>query len=351
MTKVVSLALAFVMISFTVACVSAPTATPAPPPTLTLPPATTPTPIGAATKAVVAVSPTATATRLPPTVTPTTPTSTPMHTPTIKPTPAPTIAPGLYVTGLRTDPNPPLRGTDLIFFPTFLNTTGALQNYRWNVYLYRPDNLTTRFGEATRADTSIPVGGGEFKSGGGWKIPVGGPCENFVARVVFFDHNNQAIPFPQPDGAIFQRDLAVCALIDLQNYPTPSPVPPTTTITPGPGLFVIDIRTQPDPPVRNVELNFFVNFVNTTGNIQNQKWVVYVFRHGEPNAFGQTTGATTTFLSAIGEAQSAGFWRLSGGGPCENFVVRAAWFNEDNKAVFFTTFDGKPFEKNITVCP
>jgi hypothetical protein len=347
MNKVVSLALALGLVSFAAACSSAPAVKPAP----TIPAIPTLAPTEVPTKVAVAVPPTATATPLPPTPAPTVPASTPTNTPTIKPTPAPTIAPGLYVTNLRTDPNPPLRGTDLIFYPTFLNTTGTLQNYRWNVFLYRPDNLTTRFGEATRTDTSIPINGGEFRSVGGWKIPIGGPCENFVARVVFFDQNNQALPFPKPDGTVFQKDLTVCALIDLPNYPTPSLVPPTPTVTPGPGLYVVDIRTQPDPPVRNVELNFFVSFVNTTGNIQNQKWVVYIYRSGEPNAFGQTTGATTMFLSTIGEAQSAGFWRLSGGGPCENFVVRAAWFNQENKAVFFTTFDGRPFEKNLTVCP
>jgi len=347
MNKVALLVLAIGLFTL-VACSSAPASTP------TLPAFATPVPLPPSpTKVAIAVPPTATATSVPPTATPVPPTPTPSLTPTrtSTPTPTPTIPPGVYVTALRTDPNPPLRGTDIYFYPTFLNTTGTLQNYRWNVYLYRPDNLTTRFGEATRVDSPIPVPGGEFKSGGAWKIPVGGPCENFVARVVFFDQNNQAHAFPKPDGTLFQKDLTICALIDLPNYPTPSPVPPTPTITPGPGLFVIDIRTQPDPPVRNVELNFFVTFVNTTGIRQDQKWVVYLYRPGEPNAFGQTTGAMTTFYSTVGEAQSAGYWKLSGGGPCETFVARAAWFTQDNKPVFFTTFDGKPFEKNITVCP
>jgi len=345
MNKVVSLAFALVLVLYAVACSSAPAPTPT---TLASP---IPSPTQPPPKVAFAVSPTAASTPIPPTPTPVAPTSTPTSPPTLAPTPTPTIPPGLYVTNLRTDPNPPLRGTDLFFHPTFLNTTGTIQNYRWNVYLFRPDNLTTRFGEATRTDSSIPVGGGEFKSIGSWKIPVGGPCENFVARVVFFDQDNKALPFNKLDGQVFQKDLTVCALIDLPNYPTPSPVPPTPTATPGPGLFVIDIRTRPDPPIRNIELNFFVTFVNTTGSLQNQKWVVYIYRPGEPNAFGQTTGAMTSFYSTIGEAQSAGFWKLSGGGPCENFVVRAAWFNQENKAVFFTNFDGKPFEKNITVCP
>jgi hypothetical protein len=347
MSKVVSCAFVLALLFLVAACSTAPTPTAAPIPTIA--------PTQAPTRVAPTVAPTttapspATATVLPTSAS--TPTTAATTLPTARPTSTPAVAPGLYVTNLRTDPNPPLRGTDLYFYPTFLNSTGTPQNYRWNVFLFRPDNLNTRFGEATRTDSSIPQGSGEFKSVGGWKIPVGGPCENFVARVVFFDQNNQPQTFNKPDGTPFQKDLTVCALIDLPNYPTPSPVPPTPTITPGPGVFATDIRTQPDPPVRNIELNFFVTFVNTTGNAKNLKWVVLIYRPGEPNAFGQTTGATSTIYSAVAETQSAGFWKLSGGGPCENFVARAVWFNEENKPVLFTTFDGKPLEKNLTVCP
>lgn len=133
---------------------------------------------------------------------------------------------------------------------------------------------------------------------------MGGPCENLIARMVLFDQNNQALPFAQPDGKVFQCDLTLGALAALLSYPTPTPHAPTPTITPRPGLFVIDARTQPDPPLRNVD-----------------------------------------------EAQSAGHWKLGGGGPCEDFVVRATWFDQNNYPVFFTTFDGKVFEKTITVCP
>lgn len=279
------------------------------------------------------------------------PTSIPTSIPTSTPPPLPTILPGLYVTSLRTDPNPPLRGTDLTFYATFLNTTGTAQNYKWIVYIYRPDNLNTTVGETTRTETGILLGSSESKSLGNWKIPVGGPCENYIARVAFFDQENKAIMFAVPNGKTFQQDFAVCALVDLPNYPTVTPVPPQPTPTMGPGLFAIDLRIEPDPPKRGNDLNFIVTFANTTGNMQNLKWIVYVYRPGERNSFGQTTGATTLFHSAIEEAQSAGYWRLSGGGPCEDFVARAAWFDQENKTNFFTTFDTKVFEKPFTVCP
>lgn len=306
------------------------------------------------TKVAFAVPPTATSTPVPPTPTqvPPTTTSTPVPpTPTITPTVAPTIPPGLYVTDLRTDPNPPLRGTDITFSATFLNTTGVVQNYRWIVYIYRPDNLTRSLNETTRTETSLAVGNTQAKSLGMWKIPVGGPCEDFVARVAFFDQQNQAVPFMKPDGQVFQKEMRVCALIDLPNLPSPTPPPPPATPTPGPGIYVTDIRIQPDPPTRNVDLNFIVTFANTTGVPANTKWVVFIYRPGEPNAFGQTTGATSTILSAIADAQSAGSWKLSGGGPCEDFVARVAFFDQNNKPVIYLNFDNKPYEKPFKVCP
>jgi hypothetical protein len=279
------------------------------------------------------------------------PTLTPTSTSTSTPLPSPTTPPGLYVTGLRTEPNPPYLGIDLTFYATFLNTTGSVQDYKWIVYIYRADNLNTTAGETTRTEAAIPVGSSESKSLGNWKLPVGGPCQNYIARIAFFDQSNNSILFSGTDGKAFQQDFRMCALVDLPNYPTATLVPPQPTPTMGPGLFAIDLRTQPDPPTRGNDLDFIVTFANTTGNPITQKWVVYIYRPGERNSFGQTTGATTTFPSAIQEAQSAGYWKLPLGGPCEDFVARAAWFDQDNKAVFFTTFDLKVFEKQITVCP
>ncbi len=351
MNKLIALTLTLILALFlSVACTSAPSPASAPA-------ATQVSPTEPPTKVAFAVPPTPTETPVPPTPVPPTPvpptlTSTPVPpTPTITPTAAPTIPPGLYVTELRTDPNPALRGPDISFYAKFLNATGAQQNYRWTVYLYRPDNLSRVTGETTRTESGITVGNSEFKSQGTWKIPVGGPCEDFVARVVFFDQNNQPVPFMKPDGQMFQKELRVCALIDLPNLATPTLLPPTPTPTPGPGIYVTDIRIQPEPPTRNIDLNFIVTFANTTGTAPHTKWVVFIYRPGEPNAFGQTTGATSTILSAIADAQSAGAWKLSGGGPCEDFVARVAFFDQNNKPVTYLGFDNKPFEKTFKVCP
>ncbi len=345
--RAIKLTIAFIALFFLVACEAAPTAIPVP------------------TRPLRTLVPTATFTPVPASATPTVmmPTNTPMATPTIAatatttPTIAPTatatpvIPPGLYVTGLKTDPNPPLRGTDVVFSATFLNATGRIQNYKWIVYIFRPDNLTRSLNETSRTETGIPVGSSESKSLGSFKLPVGGPCENFVARVAFFDQENKSVFFTKPDGQIFQQDFSVCALVDIPNYPTQTPRPPTLTPTPSPGVYAIDIRIEPTPLSRTAELNFITTIVNTTGEPKSYKWVAFIYRPGEPKSIGQTTGASNTFSPAIRDVQSAGYWRLGPGGPCEDFVARVAWFDQNNQPIFFVNFDNKVFEKTFTVCP
>jgi tetratricopeptide (TPR) repeat protein len=124
-------------------------------------------------------------------------------------TPTPPIPPGLYVTNLRLEPPVPGRAQDVSFLATFLNTTGATQNYRWLVYIYKAENLRNTFGETASIATSIPVGAAEQKALGTWRTSVGG-CDNFIARVVWLDENRKATPFNRPDGQVFELAFKVC---------------------------------------------------------------------------------------------------------------------------------------------
>lgn len=263
----------------------------------------------------------------------------------------PTVNPGLFMSNLRIDPNPPTRGTDLVFSATFVNTTGAIQNVKWLVYIYRPDNSSNPFGQTTALLTGIPTGTNEFKGAGSWKIGLGGPCENYIARTAWLDQNNQRVNFTRPDGTPFEKPFTVCAPSDLPSAtPGPSPVP-TATPTFAPGLFVIDLHTDPDPPTRGSDLGFIPTFVNTTGSPANVKWIVYIYRPGERNSTGETTATTSNLGNGINDYRSNGFWKLPLGGPCESFVARVAWFDSGNQARMFTTFDNQTFEKPLIICP
>ncbi len=125
-------------------------------------------------------------------------------------TPTPTVPPGVYVTGLRLEPPSPQRRADVGFYPTFFNTTGAEQSYRWLVYIYPAGDLRRSFGETAKSNAPFPVGVGEQRANGTWKLTGGGECEYFVARVAWISQDNQPITFSKPDGQIYELPFSVC---------------------------------------------------------------------------------------------------------------------------------------------
>jgi hypothetical protein len=114
------------------------------------------------------------------------------------------------VTNLRIDPDPPLRGPDLKFIPTFANTAEQTQNFRWTVYIFRADTPNRSIGETARTDTPIPSGTVEVPSLGAWKLPLGGPCDYFFAQVGWLNNENKVVFFTTPSKQIFQKGFTVC---------------------------------------------------------------------------------------------------------------------------------------------
>ncbi|GEM_PF-4277856 len=274
------------------------------------------------------------------------------------PKPAPTGAggppPGLFVTNLRIDPDPPIRGADLQFTASFLNTATGDQNLRWSVLLYRAANPANSFGETAAAMTTFPPGTREVRALGNWGIPLGGPCEYMFARVTWLNQDNVEVPFTAPDGKVFEKGFTVCAPQDLPPAPPPAPAPtavPTPRPTPQPGLFVTDLRLQPFP-VRGFDITFFPTFVNTSGNMMTFTWRVYIYKAADPShSYADTTLLQTHFSTEPGEVQSLGTWSLSLGGPCDYFFARVGWQDAENKTQFFMKPDGTVFEKGFTMCP
>ena len=343
------------MLATVSACASEPTPTPLPAPTLPpvptavpstptrIPPTNTPVP--------------PTATTVPPTPAPPTATSVPPTTPpTIAPTntavPAPTVPPGLYVTNIRLQPEQPTFNQDISFAPTFLNTTGVVQNFRWAVYIYRADTPTKSDNDTAVQLFAIPVGTTEFQAIKPYRYgPTGNPCEFFFARVGWLDANNKITFFVNTDGKVYEKGFKICdaALIPTQVPPTPAP--PTVPPTPKPGLFVNDLRIQP-APARGFDLTFFPTFVNTQGTPMTFTWRVVIFKADNLNqSYSETAWLQTVFPVNPGEVKSEGTWKLPLGGPCENFVARVGWRDANNQTQFFMRPDGYVFEKPFTVCP
>jgi hypothetical protein len=111
---------------------------------------------------------------------------------------------------LRLEPPSPKRREDVGFYPTFLNSTGSEQTFRWLVYIYRADDLRHSFGETPKSAAPLPVGAVEQRANGTWRLTGGGECENFIARVAWINQDNQAITFTKPDGQMYELPFSVC---------------------------------------------------------------------------------------------------------------------------------------------
>lgn len=344
MNKVFTVAIVLLTIALAAAC--APSPTPPPPAVVatavptsrppTAPPPTSPPPTQAPPP------PPAPTVAVPPTAAPTA-------------VPQPTVRSGLYVTNLRIQPIPTYN-TDLTFYATFLNTTDRIQNFTWDIYIYRGDTPWKNESETSRLATGFPVGTGEYVSLGKWHYgipPDSKECTFFFARVAWFDENNKVIFFTNTDGKEYELQFKVCMPSAL---PTSAPVgaaPPTAPpAAPGPGLFVTGIRLSPEKPGRNTDVSFYATFANTTNTVQNFTWRVYIFKSDTlDRSNSETTFTGTSFPAGSGEYKSQGVFRY-GYSPnqCDDFIARVGWADQNNKITFFTDTTGKMSEKPFSVC-
>ena len=153
------------------------------------------------------------------------------------------------------------------------------------------------------------------------------------------------------------------------NAPTETPVVATPTVTPTlasvvvrrtvptptrtvtPGLYITNLRADPSPPTRTTEMYFTATFLNATEFVQTHRWSVYIFRADGTNRIGEVTQTQTHIPLGASEQRALGAWRLGPGGPCEEVILRAVYFGDDNKPVSFQPLGGGTFEKKLTLCP
>jgi hypothetical protein len=238
----------------------------------------------------------------------------------------------------------------MTFYATFANNTNAPLTFRWVVRIFKPDTLTKSFGQTTTTlFADLAPGAKNQTSLGNWKLPLGGPCEEFIVRVNFIDQNNQENPFKQPNGQVFEKPLVVCPPSDV---PTATPGIATLTPTPisAPGLFVTGLRTDPNPPRRGSDIYFYPTFSNTTSTPQNYRWRILIYRPDTlTRSYSDTAVLQSAFASGSSEQRSE-VWKIALGGPCEDYIIRVVWLDQNNVALPFTTPEGKIFEKPVTIC-
>ncbi len=261
--------------------------------------------------------------------------------------------PGLYVTDLKLSPPQPIYSQDIAFTATFSNTTSTVQNFRWQVHIYRADTPERRNNETTPRTTAFPVGAGDYPAQGTYRLgPTGYTCDFFFARVAWLDGDGKPTNFPRPDGQVFEKGFHICSPSVL---PTATPAPTavaTPKVKPTSGLFVTDLRLSPDRPIYSQDISFNATFANSTDSEKTFKWLVYIFRADTPQrSNNETTAQTSAFPVGSREYSALGVFRYGPtGNTCDFFFARVGWMDADNKTTYFSNPDGDVFEKGFHIC-
>lgn len=203
-----------------------------------------------------------------------------------------------------------------------------------------------RIAPVNMARATLPSGAGHFSlsSTSGFQTPTLA-LQSFPVPTSTF----AAVPNP-----IVARTETFTPIRTATIEPTKSlvTVPATATPVVAPDVYVTSLRLEPSAPSRREDVAFYPTFLNATNAEQSRRWLAYIYRPDSyRHAFGETPKSTTLFPVGATEQKAAGVWRLTGGGECENFVVRVAWINEDNQPVAFARQDGQVYELPFTVCP
>lgn len=122
---------------------------------------------------------------------------------------APNVPPGVYLTALRTEPAKAKRNEGVGFVGTFLNTTGAPQNFDWVIMVYEPD-ARKAFGETDVQGIAVPAGVSELVSAANWTVRGPGGCVSLYARPYFQNPDTSRTPFKQTDGSDLTLGFEVC---------------------------------------------------------------------------------------------------------------------------------------------
>jgi hypothetical protein len=117
-------------------------------------------------------------------------------------------------------------------------------------------------------------------------------------------------------------------------------------------LYVTNIKLNPQQPAFNQNISFTPTFLNAASTVQNFTWKVYIWRADiVTKTDGETTAQLTSFPVGSGDYAALGTYRYGPTGrTCEYYFARIGWLDANNKVTFFTSPDGKVYEKGFPIC-
>jgi hypothetical protein len=132
----------------------------------------------------------------------------------------------------------------------------------------------------------------------------------------------------------------------------PTRPPATPTVNAPPGVYATSIRVSPAAPKRNQPVSFTVTFLNTTGAPQSYRWRIIIYPPDSKNAKGDTATTDSTLAPGVTELTSPDNWTIRGPGPCEDYLARVFWLDENKQPNEFLKPDrsGGP-AAGFQICP
>lgn len=155
---------------------------------------------------------------------------------------------------------------------------------------------------------------------------------------------------------------------------TPSPSPtaietlaPTATVTPTQRVAVTSQRATPLPVIpsgvyvtaltidplqarSDQAPDFFVTFLNTTGQPQTYRWFIKIYSN-QPQSFGETPKLVGEVPVGIAMLQANSQWKTRTFFDCLWFTARVFWIDEENQVHEFSKPNATNLGTGFSVCP
>ena len=141
------------------------------------------------------------------------------------------------------------------------------------------------------------------------------------------------------------------AISRVQGTPAPTIAAISTpTLAVSPGIYVINVRTDPLELKNGQMPTFQITFLNTIGVNADYVWYVKLYEPDKKNSFGETAKSVNAIPAGTSVLSTFSNWKAPGASPCRSFVARVFYIAPDNQVVEFPKPGGDNFWYYFTVC-
>jgi len=116
------------------------------------------------------------------------------------------------------------------------------------------------------------------------------------------------------------------------------------------GIYVTKIRVDPPRPIKNDGINFYVTFVNPTGQTENHNLCVEMYRPGDKKSFGITYCPSQPVPPGTTEIK-IGNWVVTGIHQCIPVQARPISRDDHDNRYPYYQANGSDLWLNFSVCP